>query len=64
MLTEREKRKVALERAVKKQVTSLRSRWLKQVLGWPLKGGPLTERLTKAEAAALAKAAKQGKLFC
>jgi hypothetical protein len=33
------------------------------VLDWPLKDGPLADRLTKAEIAALRRAAEQGKLF-
>lgn len=64
MLTDREKRKLKIARESKKIVTAARSRWLEQVLSWPLKGGPLADRLTKAEAAVLVKAAKQGKLFC
>ena len=63
MPTDREIRKLEITRESKKLVTAARSRWLKQALSWPLKGGPLADRLTKAEAADLAKAAKKGKLF-
>ena len=45
------------------KVTALRAHWLKQLLDWPLKDGSLADRLTKAEIAALRKAAKEGKLF-
>jgi hypothetical protein len=52
-----------LKRQSEIMVTALRAHWLKQLLDWPLKDGPLGDRLTKAEVAALRKAAKQGKLF-
>jgi hypothetical protein len=63
MPTVRENKRVVLERAAK-VVTATRARWLKQLLNWPLEDGLLANRLTKAEIAALGKAAKQGKLFC
>lgn len=63
MPTKREINRLELQRQSAKLVTALRAHWLKQVLSWPLKDGTLADRLTKAEIAALSKAAKQGKLF-
>jgi hypothetical protein len=63
MLTDRQNKRLELQRESEKMVAVLRAHWLKQVLNWPLKAGPLADRLTKAEVAALKKAAKQGKLF-
>jgi hypothetical protein len=64
MLTDREKRKAEISEAATKAVVVARARWLKQLLDWPLRDGPLVNRLTKAEITALEKAAKQGELFC
>jgi hypothetical protein len=63
MPTKREINRLETQRKAAKMVLALRKHWLKQVLDWPLKDGPLADRLTKAEIAALSKAAKQGKLF-
>jgi hypothetical protein len=60
----REINRVSIKRKATIMVTALRAHWLKQLLDWPLKDGPLADRLTKAEVAALSNAAKQGKLFC
>jgi hypothetical protein len=58
-----EANKFEAERKAAKMVLALRKHWLNQVLDWPLKDGPLADRLTKAEIAALRRAAEQGKLF-
>jgi hypothetical protein len=64
MPTDQRNKKAEIIKAATKAVAAARSRWLKQLLGWPLRDGPLVGRLTKAEVAALRKAAQQGKLFC
>jgi hypothetical protein len=58
-----EANKLEAVRKAAKMVLALRKHWLNQVLDWPLKDGPLADRLTKAEIAALRRAAEQGKLF-
>ena len=64
MPTVRGSKKAAGEKVASTAVTLARARWLKQLLNWPLEDGPLAGLLTKAEVAALGKAAKEGKLFC
>ena len=59
----REANRLEAARKAAKMVLALRKHWLNQVLDWPLKDGPLADRLTKAEIAALRRAAEQGKLF-
>jgi hypothetical protein len=63
MPKKREINKLEAQRQAEKMILALRAHWIKQVLDWPLKGGPLADRLTKAENAKLRKAAEQGKLF-
>jgi hypothetical protein len=63
MPAKREINRLEIQRKATKMVLALRKHWLKQLLNWPLKDGPLAERLTKAEIAALSRAAEQGKLF-
>jgi hypothetical protein len=63
MPADRKINRLGIEREAAKTVLVLRKRWLKQLLDWPLKDGPLAGRLIKAEIASLGKAAKQGKLF-
>jgi hypothetical protein len=63
MASEREISRIARQREAEKLVLDLRKHWLGQLLNWPLKDGPLADRLTKGEIAALKKAANQGKRF-
>lgn len=63
MPTAREINKRIVQEKAEILITALRAHWLKQLLHWPLKDGPLVDRLTKAEVASLRKAAKQGQLF-
>lgn len=63
MPADRKANKLATGREAAKIVLAVRRHWLKQLLDWPLKDGPLAGRLTKAEIASLGKAAEQGKLF-
>ena len=63
MPTKRETNKLEIQRNAAKTVAAARKHWLGQLLKWPLKNGPLADRLTKGEIAALRKAASQGKLF-
>jgi len=63
MATKRQIDKLEIQRQAEKVVLRARKLWLKQVLNWPLKNGPLADRCTKAEIAALKKAAEKGNIF-
>jgi hypothetical protein len=63
MQTKREINKLEIKRQAEKTVSAARKHWLEQLLNWPLKDGPLANRLTKAEITNLGKAARAGKLF-